>query len=427
MASVEEFGRGLTSPLGAPRGKTETYIEVPFLLGDKKVIPDGLVQASRGKRSWTALVEVKTGDNELQTQQLENYLDVAKANGFDALITISNQIAPATGVHPTRVDRRKLNKVALHHWSWSEVLTQAVLQQRFKGVSDPDQAWILGELIRYLEHPRSGALSFHDMGASWVAVREAVGSGTLRKNDKGVPEVTGRFDALMSFACLRLGRSLGVEVKPELSRAEVKDPKLRTSNLVDHLVADGCLAGSIRVPDLIAPIYVRANLKSGQLMCSIDVEAPTTGRSVTRVNWLLRQLKEASDGIRIESFAARAREGAAELLGAVREDPTKLVPDAGKEIVRFRVARLSAVGSKRGLGRNSFIDSVTHGIDDFYEGVAQRLKAFVPPSPKYREPNVAEATPKDVAASTAETSSGAEISDMSTVAVAGRVPDAPST
>ena len=51
------------------------------------------------------------------------------------------------------------------------MLTQAVLQQQFKGVSDPDQAWMLGELIRYLEHPRSGALSFHDMGFSCVPVR----------------------------------------------------------------------------------------------------------------------------------------------------------------------------------------------------------------------------------------------------------------
>ena len=91
-------------------------------------------------------------------EQLECYLDVAREQGFDAVITISNEIAPTPGAHPTAVDKRKLKKVALHHLSWTQVLTEAVMQKEHRGVADPDQAWILGELIRYLEHPRSGAM-----------------------------------------------------------------------------------------------------------------------------------------------------------------------------------------------------------------------------------------------------------------------------
>lgn len=33
-----------------------------------------------------------------------------------------------------------------------------------------------GELIRYLEHRKSGALEFDDMGEAWVGVRDQVGS-----------------------------------------------------------------------------------------------------------------------------------------------------------------------------------------------------------------------------------------------------------
>ncbi|CAA9395823.1 MAG: hypothetical protein AVDCRST_MAG66-1152 [uncultured Pseudonocardia sp.] len=58
MTSVREFGRSLTQPLGAPAGHLEAYIEVPFLLGERTLYPDGLVRVSRGQRSWTALVEV---------------------------------------------------------------------------------------------------------------------------------------------------------------------------------------------------------------------------------------------------------------------------------------------------------------------------------------------------------------------------------
>ena len=68
MSAVWEFGRALTAPLGAPAGPVETFIEVPFDRPDGKCIPDGLVRVKRGQRSWTALVEVKTGVNALSAE-----------------------------------------------------------------------------------------------------------------------------------------------------------------------------------------------------------------------------------------------------------------------------------------------------------------------------------------------------------------------
>jgi hypothetical protein len=158
----------VSQPYGAPAGTLEAFIEVPFKLGDKQLFPDGLIRISRGQRLWTALVEVKTGSNRLQAEQLENYLDVAREQGFDAVITISNEVPPLAGQHPTAIDKRTLKKVALHHLLWTEILTLAVMQKEFRGVADTEQAWILGELIRYLEHPKSGAMGFDDMGPAWV-------------------------------------------------------------------------------------------------------------------------------------------------------------------------------------------------------------------------------------------------------------------
>ena len=158
------------------------------------------------------------------------------------------------GQHPTKVDKRKLRKVALHHWSWTYVLSDAVMQKEHRGVSDPEQAWILGELIRYLEHPRCGALELEDMGSNWVAVREAVTAGTLRATDKTAPEVASRFEALLRFASLRLGRQLGTEVLPVLSRKEQAEPGLRAEALLSRMVTQGQLYGSIRIPHAVAPI-----------------------------------------------------------------------------------------------------------------------------------------------------------------------------
>ena len=308
------------------------------MLGEKRLYPDGLIRVSRGQKTWTALVEVKTGTNELEATQLENYLDIAREHGFDCLITISNQIPPAAGQHPTALDKRKLKKVALHHLSWSQVLAEAVMQKEHRGVADPDQAWILSELIRYLEHPKSGALEFDDMGPSWVPVREAVAAGTLRPSDKGVADVAARFDALLRFVSLRLGRTLGTEVVPVVSRKELADPALRSAVLVESLVKDGRLSGGVRIPNAVAPLNIELDLRSGRITCHIDLEAPKEGRPTTRVNWLIRQLRAAPDGLRVEAYAAHARGGsAASLLKDVRAEPAVLVQDTNKELRSFRL------------------------------------------------------------------------------------------
>jgi hypothetical protein len=259
------------------------------------------------------------------------------------------------------------------------------MQKEYRGVADPDQAWILGELIRYLEHPRSGAMEFSDMGPAWVSVREAVFSGTLRSGDAVVPQVAGRFDALVRYACLKLGRRLGTEVTPALSRKDIADPVSRTQALVTQLTSTGTMTGGIRIPGAVGALYVTADLRAGQIICHVDVDAPRAGRPTTRVNWLVRQLKDAPDAVRIEAFALHARgAGTAELLRRVRTDPAVLINDPTREFRAFRVAQSSAAGTKRGTGRGAFIDSLIGAVDEFYEQVVQNLKPWMPAPPKLR-------------------------------------------
>ncbi|WP_217630316.1 hypothetical protein [Nocardioides exalbidus] len=401
LSAVKEFGRGFVKPFGAPAGGLECFIEVPFVLGERRLYPDGLIRVSRGSKAWTALVEVKTGANNLETEQLENYLDIAREQGFDAVITISNEIPAIAGQHPTKVDKRKLRKVSLHHVSWSQVLADAVMQKEFRGVADPDQAWILGELIRYLEHRKSGALEFDDMGEAWVGVRDQVSAGTLRSTDKGIAEVVARFDALLRFANLQLGRQLGTEVVPVLSRKETADPSIRAQGLAQALCATGELSGAIRIPNTVGDLVVTADLRSGRVTCHVDVDAPREGRPTTRVNWLVRQLKAAPDSTRVETFVAHARGSqAAELLSVVRDEPSTLIHDAAKEIRTFRLATTTTLGTKRGRGRGSFIDSVLLSVDGFYRDVLESLRAWSAAPPKLRPAAMSESPEVDPDVST---------------------------
>src|SRR5215213_4436648 len=386
MSAVKEYGRSLTKSYGAPAGDIEAFIEVEFDLNEKKVIPDGLIRVTRGSRTWTALVEVKTGRNELQTEQLENYLEVARLNGFQSLITISNQSPSATGVHPTEVDRRKLKHVAMHHLTWSEVLAQAVMEKEHRGVADPDQAWILGEFIRYLEHPRSGALEFEDLGSEWVAVRNAVADGTLRPTDKPAAEVAGRFDALLRFTALRLGTRLGTDVIVIFSRKELAEPGSRVHGHVENMVQHGRLSGSLKIPNTAGPLDIAVDLRAKAIICSVEVEAPREGRSTTKVNWLTRQLRSADERVRLEATAHNQRGvGATDLLGRVREHPELLILDPSKIIRSFTVAMNHPMGTKSGRGQGSFIDSFLSAVDRFYGEILQSVKAWSAKPPRMRD------------------------------------------
>lgn len=387
LGAVKEFGRELTKSLGAPAGEVQTFIEVEFDLNGTKAIPDGLLRVTRGGKVWTALVEVKTGRNELTTEQLERYLDVARNNGFQALLTISNQTPVAAGVHPTKVDKRKLRQVSLHHRTWSEILAQAVLEKEHRGIRDPDQAWILGELIRYLEHDRSGAMEFEDMSQSWVTVRNAVSDGTLRATDSAATEVAGRFDALLRFAALKLGTRLGTQVAVVQSRREQADPASRLQSHVDAMVGEGRLHGSLRIPDTVGPLDIVVDLRARQVTCSVTIDAPRDGRPTTKVNWLIRQLKHTHDKVRLEATVANQRgAGASELLGRVREEPSALILNSTKTLRTFTVATNHPMGVKGGRGSGSFIDGFLAAVDSFYGEILQSLKAWSAKPPAMRNP-----------------------------------------
>ena len=110
MHGVPEFGYALLKELDAPKAPViETFAEVRFKdANGKTVIPDGAIVCRRGKKTWTCLVEVKTGSARLKDDQVNAYLDVAKTNGFDGVLTISTEITATSAESPVSVDRRKL-------------------------------------------------------------------------------------------------------------------------------------------------------------------------------------------------------------------------------------------------------------------------------------------------------------------------------
>jgi len=389
LGIVRPFSSVLLTPLGASRARgalVETFIETTFnTKSGKKVRPDGLIRVTYGKQEpWVALVEVKTGKSKLSADQIESYLAVAKAEGFDCVITISNEIAPSPGLHPTAgVKVRANSKVALHHLSWTKLLTDAVMEKSHRGIEDPEQAWILGELIRYLEHPASGTIAFDDMGENWVAVRDGARDGTLTRRDEAVLDIAQRWDQLLGYASLRLGADIGEDVVELVPRAQQLDPSLRSKAFVDSLLANGTLAGTLRIPDTIADLEITVDLKARQNIVAITFEAPSDKGGKGRIGWLVRQLKDAPPNLVIEAYPKSVRNGVAASLGAAIEDSSVLIGPDKKEPAKFTLVARSELGTKRKAGRTpGFAQSVVAAIESFYGDVVQHLAAYQPRAPK---------------------------------------------
>ncbi len=382
MMGVRPFGRALASRFGAPAGTIETYLEVPFRLGESTVYPDGVIRVARAGRTWTGLLETKTGSGQLRRDQVEHYLDVAKDQGFDAVITLSNEIAPAAGEHPVAVDKRKLRKVALHHVSWAEILHEAKMTLAYRGVADPVQAWLLAELLRYLTHPRSGASGFDDMGPAWVTVREAIAAGTLRVSDRKVPAVADAWTRLVRHLTLSFSADLGVTVSHVLPRRLAADAAARVQAVVTSLVSTGTLDATLRVPGAAGPLTAVADIRTSQVRVSVHVPAPQEGTGARRLAWLMKQLKEAPDDLLVEVIFAGRADTTCERLKDVRDDATRLLTDRSAEIAAFRLTRTTPMGTKRSGVRGAFVPSITAAAETFYAEVVQPLRPWTPPAPR---------------------------------------------
>lgn len=388
MSVVRDLSLELLTPLGASRAHratVETFIEVH--MPKTKIRPDGLIRVEYGKSSWSAFVEVKTGDNSLTADQVNAYWDLAREWDVDHVLTISNEIAPKEGVHPTDALKVRSNsKVQVSHLSWSAIVSAALRIKQHKGVSDPEQAWLLDELIRYLQHANSGALDFSDMGQEWVSIRDGAREGTLSKRTSGIDDVAQRWDQLLRFGGLRLSADIGEDVSTILPRGH-SDARQRTAALVDSLATTGTLSGGLRIPNTAGDLAIDADLRARQITASIDINAPQDKGARGRVSWLVNQLSDAPGDLVIEAYPKNARSGTAATLEQTREDRYALLDGNHKDPFRFKVTMRAEMGMARKAGTRSpgFIATVLDLMEKFYGTVVQQITPWQPPAPKLKQ------------------------------------------
>lgn len=374
MAQVPEFGRRLTAAFGAPVGRMETFTEVTLPNGESPRRPDGVIRVERAGKLWTALVETKTNGNPLKQDQVQAYVDIAARRGYEAVITLSNDVElEGSPLVEVKLDGRRKHKVALWHLSWAEVAHQAQMLIRHEGVGNAAHAWLLQELLHYLQHENSGCHGFQNMGRAWVPVRNAIDAETLCQGDPRAVEVVESWERLVRQVCLRLGGELGEKVLPVQRARRGTDPASRRAALADRLCADGRLDAELRIEGTPGVLALCADLRTGKLRTSIEIAAPDQGYPLTWAKRLVRRLAEAPADLHVEAVLEGQTGGPRGTLERLRPEPADILPKNGAQITGFRLSLFRGMGNTRGTAESGFIRSVDESVDRFHASVVVHL------------------------------------------------------
>ncbi len=388
LTRVRPFAERLLGQIGRKVGamtKLEAWTEASFVSLDEGSSdrPDGLLIIDTGRTRWVALVEAKVRKSEIEPEQLNRYLKIAKANKFDAVITLSNQFSLAPHHHPLAVNTPK--QIELFHFSWMRVLTEAYLLLN-EGVEDVEQEYILREFKRFISHESAGVESFTQMPSVWPEIVDAVqaGGNILVKPGK---EVAQAWNQECQDLSLIFSRQIDAGVKQKLTRAQIADPTVRIGQDFEELRDKQTLSVELLVPDAADSVKVCADFSRRSISISMYLAAPADKKSNSaRLNWLLRQLpKENCGGLHVRAQWPATSPWTQIPLREAIENGEALFADKGDMVLLgFEIVSVVDLGARFGQ-RQTFIKELESAIPDFWERVGQNLQAWVKPAPRVKE------------------------------------------
>ena len=381
---VKEFRDSVFKDIKLSRsGRFYFYTEVCFPKIDNKSRIDGLILVVKGKIIQDAvLIEVKSGNNELDAIQIKKYVQIAKSLKVNKVVTISNQFVSNPDQSPVKLATGKLN---LFHLSWSYLTTlgHILLFDNDSEIEDVDQAEIMKEALHYMEHPKTGISGFNYM-KGWKKVAENVSAkAPLKKTAVEVLDAVTSWQQEKSDIALILSRNLGV-----LAKTSVINKKTTESD-INRLIKDYTLTGKVSIKNSISDIKIVVDFERKSVTLKNILQPPLDKGNVAKITWLKKQIitcqqkeneiyKRIGDKIWIEADIKFARTNLKVNFKNIEE---LYEQSKGKEIQGFVVSVISVFG-KSFQSEKKFVELFERLVLDYYEGVVQNLNNWNMPAPK---------------------------------------------
>lgn len=420
MSQVPGLAEAILQSINVKVGKrtrVEAYTEVVLKQeGSTSGRPDGLLIVQSSRMKWSALIETKIGGAKLDSDQVTKYVELARANGIDAVITISNQFVARPEHSPVDVPKNLLKKTKLYHWSWKYISTQSEILEIEQSVEDSDQIYLVEELNRFFSHPKTGVERFTEMAQGWRDVVQAVTNGvSLTRATPGLDEAVSSWYWEERDLCLQMSRHVGRQVTARMPREHVRSADRRLRDGIVGLIEKPQLKSSLQIPDCASDIEIDVDLKSKTVSVSMKLRAPGDRKSArARVNWLLHMLKHDDPRLFIKAhWPGKAAPTLKEVVklrsdpDAIRANNPKLVPHT------FEVVLIDNLG-KGFSGRKTFIRSLEEMVPCFYDLVGANLRVWraLPPRPLRGQESSSQADTKSLEVDTSGTSESGDFSGV---------------
>jgi len=259
-----------------------------------------------------------------------------------------------------------------------------------KAIDDPEQAFLLRELVRYFQADASGISSDVRMSAAWRETCTAVHQGsTLLKSSGEVAEAVADWFEFMRFAAIKLSLALGQPCSVWMSRKHQKDPASRLQDGIAELVDKQELTAWVDVPNAAGRIQLTASPLRKTLDLCINVDTPRDVKQQrAAIHFVVSQLKDYEGEeltVRV-NWPGRTPPTQLPIRKALDEHDRKaLTPDGQKELpTSVDLLRVIDMGAKIKTS-SGLPDQGISCLIQYYREVVQGLEKWVPKAPKVRE------------------------------------------
>lgn len=257
-----------------------------------EVRPDGLMVCTKGKTSWAAFIEAKSEKNTIRTDQITNYLELAKLTGVKTVITISNEYARVPEEPPYHVDPKKSRNVTVLHFAWAGIRTDLELLRGNTALTDVENA-LVEQCLTFFWDDASGVQTFDAMPESWPAFVEAASTALgFNANVKGLTEVVYGWQQERRELCSKLTHQLDsvVELRHKAGVRSSDDDRTKTDR--QDLANDYTLSAHYLMKDAKLNLKVHMDLRACRMSAALDVPLPEGKGGRACVNWIAKVLTD---------------------------------------------------------------------------------------------------------------------------------------
>jgi hypothetical protein len=402
---IEEFRKLISRDIEiSSSGNIHVFTEISFgvenpdkLKRDSTKRIDGMIVVERGSKiKDIVLLEVKNKNNEIDSKQIEEYVQIAKEYGIFKLTTISNQFVTNPKEIPINIKVPK--NFELYHLSWSYILTLAniLLFDNDLNISDKEQVEIMKEVVEYFKH--AGVSGYTQMKKGWRIVAEDIPKN-VKSKDIDIFETVESWLQEEKDMALVLSSEIGSLVQTGDKKFK-NDPSGRLRNETKKLTEEKKLQSTFVIKNAAAPIEVEVNFESAKVEMKTTIQADETSPTPTgQLGWLKRLFKSCENiatkdkehpfNYLKEHLYVEAKYKNKKSCSKTRHsysDMDAIVENVCKSesITEFTVIYINPMGAKFKSGQK-FIQEIEKMLLDFYGGVVQNMKNGAKKIPAIKE------------------------------------------